>query len=153
MQKTLFRISVLSVIFLSLSTSYLTTAFAQEYDFFPRLSVNTSNNPSKSLLGNYLYVGTAIQKAKGGELMIDGPSIKLGISKTGQKINIGWLKGNAFFSYEAGISYFNQDINSSLLINPDGKGLALEGSIRFGIGIMNGIIAQDAMSLEFGLGF
>ena len=145
---------MLSVILFSISISSVTTVYADEFDFFPRISVNNSNNPSKSLLGRYLYIGTAIQKAKGGALNINGPSLKLGIGTTGQKVNLSWLQGNGFLSYEAGVSYFNQDINkSALLINPDGKGLAVEASIRFGIGIMTGIASQDVVSLEFGLGF
>ena len=86
--------------------------------------------------------------------MLNGPSVKVGVGKTGKKkLNISWLQGNGFFSSEVGVSYFQQDSNSTLLINPDGKGFALEGSIRFGILIMNGIVSQDAASLEFGLGF
>jgi len=138
-------------IVLSFTISASTTVQASDLDFFPRLSINASNNGAKRLIDNYIYIGAAVgEKSTGG---LEGPSFKYGFGKTGKKMNISWFAGNGFFSYEAGISYFKQDIESTLRISPEGKGFALEASIRFGILIMNGIVAKDASSLEFGLGF
>jgi len=149
----LFKYLSLAFIFLSIFINTPTKAQAEGFDFFPRLSVNASNNGSKRLIDNYIYIGTAIGKKVGVGGGLEGLSIKFGFGKTGKKANLSWFMGSGLFSYEAGVSYFQQDSNSTLLINPDGKGFALEGSIRFGILIMNGIVAKDASSLEFGLGF
>ena len=102
-------------------------------------------------MGKYWYLGVGFLDTSGGGLI--GPSIRYGFGDTGKKLNISYLAGGNGLSLEGGISYFKQDANALLLVDPSYKGFAFEASIRYGISSAFFITTGTNSSVELALGF
>jgi len=109
----------------------------------------TTDQPN--YMGKYWYLGVGFLNTSGGGLI--GPSIRYGFGDTGKKINISYLAGGQGLSLEGGISYFKQDSNAVLLVDPSYKGFAFEASIRYGISSAIFTTTGSSSTVEFALGF
>jgi len=102
-------------------------------------------------MGKYWYLGIGFLDTSGGGLI--GPSIRYGFGDTGKKLNISYLAGGDGLSLEGGISYFRQDTNAVLLVDPSYEGFAFEASIRYGISSAIFTTTGSSSTVEFALGF
>jgi hypothetical protein len=109
------------------------------------------NTDQANYMGKYWYLGVGFLDTSGGGLI--GPSIRYGFGDTGKKLNISYLAGGQGLSLEGGISYFKQDANAVLLVDPSYKGFAFEASIRYGISSAIFTTTGTNSSVEFALGF
>ena len=102
-------------------------------------------------MGKYWYLGVGFLDTSGGGLI--GPSIRYGFGDTGKKLNISYLAGGDGLSLEGGISYFRQDANATLLVDPSYEGFAFEALIRYGISSAVFTTTGSSSTVEFALGF
>ncbi len=102
-------------------------------------------------MGKYWYLGVGFLDTSGGGLI--GPSIRYGFGDTGKKLNISYLAGGQGLSLEGGISYFEQDTNAVLLVDPSYKGFAFEATLRYGISNAIFTTTGTNSSVEIGIGF
>ncbi|MDQ7058362.1 MAG: hypothetical protein Q9N62_07965 [Ghiorsea sp.] len=109
----------------------------------------TTDQPN--YMGKYWYLGVGFLDTSGGGLI--GPSIRYGFGDTGKKLNISYLAGGDGLSLEGGISYFRQDTNAVLLVDPSYEGFAFEASIRYGISSAIFTTTGSSSTVEFALGF
>ncbi|MDX8382262.1 MAG: hypothetical protein R8M14_09160 [Ghiorsea sp.] len=125
------------------------------YALGPRLvyvePASTIGSSNESLLGRYLYMGVIF--ADDNPAGFAGPSVKLGLGKTGKKLNISFVTGSRPMSFELGVSYIKQDADATLFLNPEHKGYAVEASFRLQAVSVIGVFGKENTSIEFGLGF
>jgi len=125
------------------------------YAIGPRLlyvePASTVSNTGESLLGRYLYLGVIF--ADDNPAGFAGPSVKLGLGKTGKKLNLSFVAGSRPMSFEFGVSYIKQGADATLFLNPEHKGYAFEASFRLQAVSVIGVFGKENTSIEFGLGF
>ncbi|MDX8388526.1 MAG: hypothetical protein R8M46_08390 [Ghiorsea sp.] len=139
------------------SLLFLTLLFysSPSYAIGPRLlyvePASSVSGNDESLMGRYLYLGVVF--ADDNPDGFAGPSARLGLGKTGKKLNISYLGGTRVMSLEAGVSYIKQDVDATSYINNERKGYAFEAALRFNAVSIIGVFGKEKTSVEFGLGF
>lgn len=116
-------------------------SFADENKWTPRMSYNF-NDP---LIGNYTYIG--VQRTLNVN-SYDAIAFKLGIGGDGKKINMSYTTGSPTLSFDIGVSHIQSDTSALSKNN-----FALEGSVRFYVGILTAVAAKDNVYLSYGVGF
>jgi len=141
-----------AVLFLCCSVLAATKSYAE---MLPRLAyvvpATDGTTVEDSFLGEYWYLGVGFFDSSGGGWT--GPSVRYGFGDTGKKLNVSYLVGGGTLSLEGGVSYFRQDVDASLLIDPTYEGFAFEATLRYGISNAIFITTGDVTSFEIGLGF
>jgi hypothetical protein len=102
-------------------------------------------------LGETHYVGMSFFKRQGAAH--EGPTLRAGFGKFGEKINLSYTSGFSFFGVDMGLSYLIMDKDSPKIHENELEGLGLELGLRlWGVQII-ATHTDESSYVSLGFGF
>tara|TARA_R110002167_G_scaffold25824_3_gene89221 strand:- start:3731 stop:4207 length:477 start_codon:yes stop_codon:yes gene_type:complete len=104
-----------------------------------------------NVLGRTHYTGISYFKRQGA--IYEGPTLRAGLGKRGEKINLSYTSGFSFMSVDMGLSYILPDKSKRRNIADNLEGLGIELGLRMWVVQLIAIHTEKTSYVSLGYGF
>ncbi len=104
-----------------------------------------------NIIGRTHYAGVSYFKRQGSAY--EGPTLRLGLGKRGEKINLSYTSGFTFMTVDMGLSYIIPDKNDRRNLADNVEGLGLELGLRMWVVQLIAIHTEKTSYVSLAYGF